>query len=402
VSPRPASFVSAAWGMSLYGGAARFRAEGEMGEAHVDAAPGKGRALFFAQSSCLPIKEDRFDVPVSRAISGHSGPTLSRRQLIAGGAAAATSLILSPHFRASGLEMAPIGLGAWIPNVLSDVTEIDKFTAMVGTAPSIIQYFLSWSDGGYFDAGVANGIVARGATPMLSWNSHDWRSGVDQPEYANARIVGGGYDDLIRRWARDLAAWGNPFFLRIDDEMNGNWNPWSVGVNGNSLDDYLAMWRHIVTLFRQERASNVRFVWSPNVVYQGEDVQPFVSMYPGDDFVDWVALDGYNWGATRVAGWQDFSAIFADSYAAMAQLTSRPLMIAEIGSVEAGGDKAAWMRQAFLTDIPQRFQRIRAVVWFNEDRSPEGEADFRINTSLASLQQFSEIARAPFYRGSVQ
>jgi beta-mannanase len=354
------------------------------------------------QSTCLPNKEDRFDVPVSRGISGNLQPYITRRQLIVGGAAASASLILGPHLRASGPEMTPIGLGAWIPKILSDVTTIDRFTAMVGTAPSIIQYFLSWSDGGYFDASIADAIVARGAVPMLTWNSTDWRQGVDQPAYADAYIANGGYDDLIRRWARDLAAWSNPFFLRIDDEMNGNWNPWSVGVNGNSLDDYLAMWRHIVTLFRQEGASNVRFVWCPNVVYRGPDVQPFAPMYPGDDFVDWVALDGYNWGATRVAGWQDFSAIFAESYAAMAQLTSRPLMLAEIGSVETGGDKAAWMRRAFLTDIPQHFQRIRAVIWFDEDRSPQGEADFRINTSLESLRQFREIAQAPLYQGRVQ
>ena len=55
---------------------------------------------------------------------------------------------------------------------------------------------------------------------------------------------------------------------------------------------------------------------------------PFKDVYPGDAYVDWVALDGYNWGALRI-GWQTFSQVFGDSYNALVALTSKPIMICE-------------------------------------------------------------------------
>lgn len=289
-----------------------------------------------------------------------------------------------------------IALGAWIPNVVSDTREIDTYTAMIGTAPHIVLYFLSWSDGGNFDPAIPNAIIAHGATPMLSWLSSDWRLGVDQPAYSDARIAAGSYDKLVHKWAHDLAAWGQPFYLRLDDEMNGDWDAWSPGVNGNTIADYIAMWRHIVDIFRQGGVTNVRFVWSPNVIGIAQD---FTAMYPGDAYVDWIGLDGYNWGDTQPSGWQDFDTLFGESYDRITQLTDKPLMIPEIGAVEAGGDKAAWIRQAFLSDIPDRYPRIRAVLWFDEDRTAKGEADVRINTSPESLAAFREVARSPLYQG---
>ena len=71
--------------------------------------------------------------------------------------------------------------------------------------------------------------------------------------------------------------------------MNGDWVPWGLGVNGNTARDYVAAWRHLVTVFAEEGASNVRWVWSPNVNPDG--YLPFERLYPGDRWVDWLALD---------------------------------------------------------------------------------------------------------------
>ena len=39
----------------------------------------------------------------------------------------------------------------------------------------------------------------------------------------------------------------------------------------------------------------VEFVWSPNYI---SNIYPHYShYYPGDDYVDWVGVDGYNWGS---------------------------------------------------------------------------------------------------------
>ena len=48
---------------------------------------------------------------------------------------------------------------------------------------------------------------------------------------------------------------------------------------------------------------NVIWVWSP--YFSRDNCTAFGKVYPGDAYVDWVALDGYNWG-TVISGtrWQ--------------------------------------------------------------------------------------------------
>jgi beta-mannanase len=180
--------------------------------------------------------------------------------------------------------------------------------------------------------------------------------------------------------------------------MNGDWYPWCVGVPGNTSAQYVAMWRHVHAIFVQQGATNVRWVWSPNVTYYG--AQDFTAQYPGDAYVDWVALDGYNFGTSQSwSWWVDFTTIFGPSYDALVKITNKPVMIAEFASVEQGGDKAMWITSSMLSDIPVRFPKVRAALWFNEDRTQFGQADWRINTSSQSLSAFVSVMRSNLYQG---
>lgn len=99
-----------------------------------------------------------------------------------------------------------LGVNPGNPNRADKMNLIDQYTRQVGAAPKIVHYYLSWSDGGPFDRTLNDAIVARGATPMLTWNPQDWRYGVTQPAYTDAVIAGGAYDALLRQWGHDLAA----------------------------------------------------------------------------------------------------------------------------------------------------------------------------------------------------
>jgi len=35
--------------------------------------------------------------------------------------------------------------------------------------------------------------------------------------------------------------------------MNGKWQPWSIGVNGNTAAQYVTAWRHAHDIFRRDR-----------------------------------------------------------------------------------------------------------------------------------------------------
>lgn len=290
-----------------------------------------------------------------------------------------------------------VALGAYIPNARQDPAKIDEFTNQVGASPAIVMWFQSWDRSGVkeFDAAGMDAVVSRGAMPMVTWEPWDSTRGKKQPKYALRRIIAGQHDRYIEQWARDAAKWGKPMYLRFAHEMNGDWYPWSPGVNGNTSAEYVTAWRHVVDIFRQEGATNVRWVWSPVVDYNG--TTPFDELYPGDNYVDWVGLSGHNFGTSQSwSSWRSLAELFGPSYDEITALApSKPFMIPEISSSEVGGDKAAWIRDAFGTDIPTRLPATRAVVWFNKDKV----TNWPVDSSPSSLAAYSEVVASPAYQG---
>jgi hypothetical protein len=243
-----------------------------------------------------------------------------------------------------------------------------------------------------FNAAELNGYTNLDVVPMLSINN--------PPGLYDRQIAQGSVDAALHQYAKAAAAWGKPLFWRIDWEMNGNWYlQQSIGPY-NTSQDYIDMWQHIVTIFRQEGANNVKFVYSPNVLCDHACID-FGQMYPGNSYVDWIALDGYNWGTFRPdSSWESFIAIFGKSYARMLQVApGKPMMIAEMGSAEQGGDKAAWITTAFITKIPASFPMLKAIIWFNFKK--ESEPDWRVNSSETALQAYKKVVADPYYQAQL-
>lgn len=271
-----------------------------------------------------------------------------------------------------------------------DMSSADRFEAEVGKRMSLIEWGQDWYECSSwcglrgFPTGLMGKARARGYIPVLSWGSYEEQKGSDQPAFRLSEIVGGRYDSFIRRWASGAKRWGHPFFLRFDWEMNTNEVPYSEAANGNRSGEFVRMWRHVHRIFAAVGATNVTWVWCPNVEYP-TSVKPLAELYPGDGYVDWTCLDGYNWGTnpSRPAGWTSFASVFGKTYRLVTRriAPSKPLMIGETASSEFGGSKAAWIRNAFRTQIPVRFPRIGAVVWFN--KSWDG-MDWPIESSAAS------------------
>ena len=69
----------------------------------------------------------------------------------------------------------------------------------------------------------------------------------------------------------------------------------SEQANGNRPGEYVAAWRHVHDIFTSVGANDVTWVWCPNVD-PDHKMQSLGSLYPGDAYVDWTCLDGYNWG----------------------------------------------------------------------------------------------------------
>jgi beta-mannanase len=144
-------------------------------------------------------------------------------------------------------------------------------------------------------------------------------------------------------------------------------------------------------LFTINDATNVTWVWSPNVECGG--CIPLSGLYPGDDYIDWMAMDGYNWGVLPPwKHWQTFSEIFGPTYNAITALSQKPLLVGETASTERDGDKASWITSALSTEI-FAYPRIKGFIWFNEDK----ETDWRLESSPAAQSAFGGAVANPAY-----
>ncbi len=296
------------------------------------------------------------------------------------GRAAAGGPALDPH-------PSRIALGALFPDGATR-DDIQAYTDLTGKPPAIVEVDQSWQEPLYY-AQQKDVIEAAHAIPVITWDPV-LGSGQGAPL---SSIAAGDYDDYLRQSAAQARAWRTPLYIRFAHEMNLPAAPFGPGRDGNTPAGFVAAWRHVVEVFEQAGATNVRWIWSPNVYCSGNC--PFSAYYPGDRWVDWVALDGYNYSVAHGTDWLSFADVFGDSYRLVEQLTSKPMIIAETGSVEQGGDKAAWIRDGLLHVLPVEFPRVRAVVWW--ERRTAGDGDLRIESSPASVSAFRAAAQSPLY-----
>ncbi|MGH2974994.1 MAG: glycoside hydrolase family 26 protein [Solirubrobacterales bacterium] len=288
---------------------------------------------------------------------------------------------------AGATAASPIKLGAYIPNGPEDAGALDSYAAKVGRQPDIVMNYSNVTDPLLTATDISN-LEDRGETPMVTWQLY--KSGWSGPTISLSGIASGTYDGYLRRAASLAKSLPFDVMIRFGHEMNGDWYRW-----GGQPAAYVAAWRHIVTVFRAAGADNVKWVWSPNV---DQGSYPFAKYFPGDSWVDYVALDGYNWGTSGMGTnrWQTLSQVFSSSYRQITQLSTKPVMIAETSSSETGGDKADWIRDGFLKTIPQEFPRVRAVLWF--DRAME--QDWTVDSSHASLDAYRQVVSSSLYGGS--
>jgi hypothetical protein len=273
--------------------------------------------------------------------------------------------------------------------------EVNAVEAAVERRADIVGYFQSWAD--EFRPDAVRETWSRGAVPLITWESRSVggpATGGDDPAYSLPVILSGRYDDYLRRWARGVRDLGLPLIMRFDHEMNAPWYPWAevavsagTNVNGNRRGDFARTWRHVHDIFTQEGANDlVVWLWSPNRVNRIPQQPPPVEFYPGDDYVDWIGMSGYHRSYDPAPTFDD---TFGPTLRLLRAAAAKPILLAEIGATEIGGDKAAWERDLFrgLAGNPD----IVGFAWFNltVTSSVGGELvtnDWRIDSSRASIE----------------
>ena len=264
---------------------------------------------------------------------------------------------------------------------------LDRSLTSMATTPDYVMFYRDLGRG--FPRSACDVLRTRGAVPIVSLEL--WRWG-DPGNYLTD-VATGGHDGFFRAWARDARDFGSPVFLRFGFEMNGDWFGW-----GGRPEEFITSWRHVHAIFEEEGADNVTWVWSPNAVSIPREAWNRIdAYYPGDDVVDWVALDGYNFGDAHSEWhrWESFEDIFGPGLDLFAgAFPGRPVMIAEFGCAPGEpGQRAAWIRDAYR--YVTRRKEIRTVVWFNLDKRREGEPNWNLDSESDASAAFNETFARP-------
>ncbi|MBF0686367.1 MAG: glycoside hydrolase [Cellulomonas sp.] len=257
-------------------------------------------------------------------------------------------------------------------------SEFDEVTSVVGAQPDLGGYFQGWDSP--FRPDAVTRSWTKGVLPMVTWESRPMAASNGQPtepEYSLPRIIDGAFDDYLRQYARDVAALGLPVAIRLNHEMNGGWYPWAEQgtngeqVNGNNRGDFVRMWRHVHDIFEAEGANeHVLWVWAPNVVNNlpklNQPLEYTRSLYPGDEYVDWVGLSGYYRPPYDADQTPTFSWTFDRSLEQLRAITDKPILLAEIGASETGGgDKPAWVTDLFEALARPQNADVVGFAWFH-------------------------------------
>jgi hypothetical protein len=282
-----------------------------------------------------------------------------------------------------------------------DIATLERYNAEIGKPMSVVLWYQSWVQGGQrqpFPTAQMEAVREHGAIPVLAWQPEEYPGTASEPQFSLASIAGGAWDDYIRTYAAAAKAWGHPFFMRFASEMNGNWAPWSEWTNGNAAGQFVKAWRHVHDVFKAEGATNATWVWCPNV--ENGPTIPLAELYPGNAYVDWAGMDGYNF-ASAIGGtpWWSFARVFQATYRDLLALipASMPIMIGETGSIETGGSKPQWITDALTVQLPAHFPQVKALIWFD---TVDGAIDLRVETSPQSLAAFRAAIASPVYQSS--
>ncbi len=233
-------------------------------------------------------------------------------------------------------------LGVYEPGSPRSYAGVDEFAQTVGRQPNLVSYYSGWGES--FQEAFAETAEKRGAETIVQ---------IDPTNISLSNIADGMYDSYLTSYARDVAAFGQMVIISFGHEMNGDWYSW--GYRNTPATVFILAWRHIVTLFRQQGADNVKWLWQVNSL--SDRTGPVRDWWPGPQYVTWVGISGYYYvpGAT-------FDNIFNPVVAAVRQFTHVPILIAETGVGPQAGQKRG-IKDLFAG---LRVQHVIGLVWFDQ------------------------------------
>jgi hypothetical protein len=219
---------------------------------------------------------------------------------------------------------------------------IADFAQAAGRTPNLAGYFSGWAEP--FDTSYADTLHRHGITPLVQ---------IDPTDASISAIASGVYDDdYLRPFADAVRDFRHPVVIGFGQEMNATGYPWGYGRVPAAT--FIAAWRHLVTLFRQQGARNVTWMWTLQADSTGTG--PVKSWWPGASYVTWVGIDGFYYRPSDT-----FNKVFGSTIDQVRQFTRDPVLLAET----AVGPQAGQLPAILNLFAGMSTYKTLGLVWFD-------------------------------------
>jgi mannan endo-1,4-beta-mannosidase len=251
---------------------------------------------------------------------------------------------------------------------------VASFATMAGRQPNLVGYYSGWKQ--RFASSFAETVRGHGAATILQ---------MDPTGVAISAIAAGAYDAYLRSFADSVRKYGHAVIIGFGHEMNAPWYSWGYGHTPAKV--FVTAWQHVVTVFRNQGADNVTWLWTINA--DTPRTGPIAAWWPGAGYVTWIGIDGYYYLPSDT-----FASVFGKTIGQVRAFADKPVLLSETAVGQEAGQ---------ALKIPGLFAGMRrygtlGLVWFDiaqndglyhqdwriED-SPAAEAAFRLGASTLTL-----------------
>jgi hypothetical protein len=269
-------------------------------------------------------------------------------------------------------------LGSWVDPRGGEGAHdaIRRVEGQIGRKFDIDHRYYGWN--AQIPSAVQRWDVDNGRIPFVNWLAGSrWSA-----------ISSGSQDAWIRSRADAFRNFAAPIYLTFhhepEDDLGGYGSP----------SEFAAAFRHIVGIFRDRGANNVAFVWTMmSWTFNPGSGLPLNDYYPGDDYVDFVGSDGYNWYPGRSGSqWVPFQQIFQPTQD-FAVAHAKPWIAVEYGVQEdpaQQGRKGQWFRDALQT--AKGWPSLKGLIYFDEHKAYNWLTD----SSDSSMAGYRDLALDPY------
>ncbi len=289
------------------------------------------------------------------------------------------------------------------------LNDLQAYEELAGKKAAWVYFSNEWFEGREFPLSTVSWIRDYDSIPfirlMLRSSSEQNKA---EPVFTPQSIADGKFDSDIHAWCQSARDFDYPLLVEYGTEMNGQWFPWNGVWHGgeergkygdpdvpDGPERFRDAYRHIIQICRDEGADNITWVFHVNADDNpGEDWNALENYYPGDEWIDWIAISLYGAQTPMDEGCEEFRIGMDSVYPRIENMArNKPVIIAEFGvtSNNPHVDQAQWAHNA-LSDITSlRWPRVIGFSWWNEGWQNDDDPAHDTNMRLQENPQLAEV-----------